>query len=500
MEGVSESGSCLQMYQSPFGAVPSSSSIPKLNFCSENNSCKAIGMPPSHPNNPVSSWPTSEQPGSQNLNRILYHSRSLSQSAMFPFDSMPQMSQVHSVRIQPEHVLTDVPNEDKPPAGSQGMQVPSPRTAGNPFQINESLPPRRGHRRSMSDSVPLGFSAMIQSSLQLMPIATRVVYGRENSGIDKTMESVKHESEWIRNGNTNVEGMGGRKSEGDVGDDLVSEFINLESIDTWNSSGTEDKDLDSKASGSKINGTVTSDDEVDSPAKGYLSNMQGTSFIEKGEGLKSNASGDIGRSVCHYRSASIDSYIGGLQLDDESLKFPPAGTQVGQHSISNSMDGKLVKFNLEFGNGEFNKMELKKIMENEKLVELAMLDPKRVKRILANRLSAARSKERKLRYISELEQKIQTLQGESTTLSAQVTVLQRDTVSLTSQNNELKLRLQSLEQQAPLKDALNEALISEVRCLRVVAAEMGMDANQQLLLNHQVLHLQHMPAQSGQHV
>ena len=45
-------------------------------------------------------------------------------------------------------------------------------------------------------------------------------------------------------------------------------------------------------------------------------------------------------------------------------------------------------------------------------------------RILANRQSAARSKERKMRYISELEHKVQTLQNEATTLSAQLTLLQ----------------------------------------------------------------------------
>lgn len=45
-------------------------------------------------------------------------------------------------------------------------------------------------------------------------------------------------------------------------------------------------------------------------------------------------------------------------------------------------------------------------------------------RILANRQSAARSKERKTRYTSELERKVQTLQTEATTLSAQITVLQ----------------------------------------------------------------------------
>ncbi|KAJ0751494.1 putative transcription factor bZIP family [Helianthus annuus] len=45
-------------------------------------------------------------------------------------------------------------------------------------------------------------------------------------------------------------------------------------------------------------------------------------------------------------------------------------------------------------------------------------------KILANRQSAARSKERKIRYTGELERKVQTLQNEATTLSTQVTMLQ----------------------------------------------------------------------------
>ncbi|KAL8144568.1 hypothetical protein AgCh_002955 [Apium graveolens] len=97
-------------------------------------------------------------------------------------------------------------------------------------------------------------------------------------------------------------------------------------------------------------------------------------------------------------------------------------------------------------------IEAKKAMAPDKLAELWNLDPKRAKRILANRQSAARSKERKARYISELERKAQTLQTEATTLSAQLTLFQRDTTGLTTENTELKLRLQAMEQQAQLRD------------------------------------------------
>ncbi|KAI7753176.1 hypothetical protein M8C21_020281, partial [Ambrosia artemisiifolia] len=91
--------------------------------------------------------------------------------------------------------------------------------------------------------------------------------------------------------------------------------------------------------------------------------------------------------------------------------------------------------------------------------------------ILANRQSAARSKERKMRYTSELEKKVKTLQTEATTLSAQVTKLQRDTSDITTENKELKLRLEAMEQHAQLRDALNEALREEVNRLKLEAGQ-----------------------------
>ncbi|KAF9595116.1 hypothetical protein IFM89_037216 [Coptis chinensis] len=121
-------------------------------------------------------------------------------------------------------------------------------------------------------------------------------------------------------------------------------------------------------------------------------------------------------------------------------------------------------------------MDAKKAMAPDKLAELWALDPKRAKRILANRQSAARSKERKARYILELERKVQTLQTEATTLFIAYTIPDvgfRDTTGLTSENTELKLRLQAMEQQAQLRDALNEALKQEVERLKVATGEAG---------------------------
>ncbi|OMO57970.1 hypothetical protein CCACVL1_25636 [Corchorus capsularis] len=180
----------------------------------------------------------------------------------------------------------------------------------------------------------------------------------------------------------------------------------------------------------------------------------------------------------HLRSLSVDSdFFDGLGLTGPAIsggtgdeKFG-GKTGVGEkrvhHRHSNSMDGSFEVESLMAVDG------VKKAMAPDRLAELALIDPKRAKRILANRQSAARSKERKIRYTNELERKVQTLQTEATNLSAQVTMLQRDTTGLTTENKELKLRLQAMEQQAQLRDALNEALREEVQRLKIQAGQMS---------------------------
>uniref|UniRef100_A0ACD5UCW5 Uncharacterized protein n=1 Tax=Avena sativa TaxID=4498 RepID=A0ACD5UCW5_AVESA len=92
---------------------------------------------------------------------------------------------------------------------------------------------------------------------------------------------------------------------------------------------------------------------------------------------------------------------------------------------------------------------------------------------MANRQSAARSKERKMRYIAELERKVQCLQTEATTLSAQLSMLQRDTTGLTNENGDLKLRVQTMEQQVRLQDALNDRLRDEVQQLKIATGQVN---------------------------
>ncbi|CAL0302974.1 unnamed protein product [Lupinus luteus] len=170
------------------------------------------------------------------------------------------------------------------------------------------------------------------------------------------------------------------------------------------------------------------------------------------------------KGVGHLRSLSVDSdFFDSIGFAGGGGEEKFGGRRVG-HNRSNSMDGSPTT--------SFEEC-VKKAMTPDKLAELARIDPKRAKRVLANRQSAARSKERKVRYTSELEKRVQTLQTEATNLSAQLTMLQRDTTDLAAHNKELKLKLEALEQEAQLREDLNAALKEELQRLREQNIALG---------------------------
>ncbi|KAF9601687.1 hypothetical protein IFM89_021817 [Coptis chinensis] len=496
MEDREKNGNdAMQRLQSSFGTTQQSSinrfEMPQLNtsslqghgnmrfftpnFSPESSNSKRPGIPPSHPHmppvSPFSQIPVSristQQPSLQNLSPGPTHSRSLSQPAIFSFDSLPPLSPSPSPSPSNYRECTPSPVSDSVDISKEdrdgGMHASQPFSSGRAISVRSgesSLPPRKGHRRSISD-IPFGYATVIQSSPPLIPLSgqgnlNQSAFVRENSGNVNPVQLVKREGEWDKNGGKSAEGMDERKSEGDAIDDLFSAYLNLDNVELLNSPETKVKnfndirdDLDSRASGTKMSGGDSSDNETGSSANESGCSITQTNLCssKNKEAFKRSAGEDIAPANRHRRSVSMDSFMGNLpNFGDESLKLSA--------SVANqtSVDGISSNFSLDFANGEFSGPELKKIMANEKLAEIASADPKRAKRILANRQSAARSKERKMRYISELEHKVQTLQTEATTLSAQLTLLQRDSTGLTSENNELKFRLQAMQQQAQLRD------------------------------------------------
>ncbi|KAK1388856.1 Basic leucine zipper 61 [Heracleum sosnowskyi] len=97
-----------------------------------------------------------------------------------------------------------------------------------------------------------------------------------------------------------------------------------------------------------------------------------------------------------------------------------------------------------------------------------IFDPRRVKRILANRQSAQRSRVRKMQYVSELERAVNSLQAEIAVLSPRVAFLDHQRLVLNVDNSVLKQRIAALSQDKVFKDAHQEALKREIERLRQV--------------------------------
>ncbi|XP_006646335.2 basic leucine zipper 6 [Oryza brachyantha] len=115
-------------------------------------------------------------------------------------------------------------------------------------------------------------------------------------------------------------------------------------------------------------------------------------------------------------------------------------------------------------------------------------DPKRVKRILANRQSAQRSRVRKLQYISELERSVTTLQNEVSVLSPRVAFLDQQRTILTVGNSHLKQRIAALAQDKIFKDAHQEALRKEIERLRQVYQQQNIKLSGGLAADHAHAH------------
>ncbi|CAO2189368.1 unnamed protein product [Urochloa humidicola] len=100
----------------------------------------------------------------------------------------------------------------------------------------------------------------------------------------------------------------------------------------------------------------------------------------------------------------------------------------------------------------FTDAEKEIIRKDMKLQGLMNADPKRVKRMLSNRMSAAKRKAIKDVHILELESKVETLERKRKTSSAELQLVERQRAELEAQHKELRMTMLEMEQQGMLKD------------------------------------------------
>jgi hypothetical protein len=94
--------------------------------------------------------------------------------------------------------------------------------------------------------------------------------------------------------------------------------------------------------------------------------------------------------------------------------------------------------------------------------ELLSLDPKRAKRILANRLSAARSKERRIKYAMDLEAKVASLDREAARAAVALDAARGRAAAALQARAEASGRVMGLRQVIAHAAAANQALAREL--------------------------------------
>ncbi|KAE9618314.1 hypothetical protein Lal_00047469 [Lupinus albus] len=118
---------------------------------------------------------------------------------------------------------------------------------------------------------------------------------------------------------------------------------------------------------------------------------------------------------------------------------------------------------------------VKRVMPPEELLQLAKVDPKKAKRILANRISATKSKERKKNYAKALEERVKKLQALSDNVVEQLAICKRNISTRIALNNEFKMRIEALGQQLQQKYALREAMKNELEYYKMKNNEYALD-------------------------
>ncbi|XP_044947669.1 bZIP transcription factor 29-like [Hordeum vulgare subsp. vulgare] len=391
----------------------------------------SLRLPPAHPASVASRFvpcfgyslapPPAPFPAAASGGSGSHHPRSLSQPQFLSMDFLFRAS--YPDLAAPSAIALSSP--PPPPLSSGSDRGPSglPPPSGSDRMASGLPPLRAGHLRSQSD-VLQGFS--YQPNLPPpAPVNAEALVAANNSTLDGILGAYM-----------STNGLGAVGSSGAVGQERR--------------------------------------DQLDSQAPAW-------SPGDSSENEAESANGSLPR---HCRSLSADSLVGkfkfgpsGLEPSNSDSNLPPPspGTAAASRlarSGSGSIGGAAALFAKEFANTkEFSEADKKVIMDSEHLAQIVLTDPKRVRRILNNRQSAAKSKERKARYIVELEGKVQVLQGETMNLSAQVKMVKKGQTRLSIHNHEMRIRMQALEEQAQLKNALNEALNAEVERLKQLVAE-----------------------------
>ncbi|MED6112967.1 hypothetical protein PIB30_066646 [Stylosanthes scabra] len=94
------------------------------------------------------------------------------------------------------------------------------------------------------------------------------------------------------------------------------------------------------------------------------------------------------------------------------------------------------------------------------------MDPKKINKMISNRLSAQRSRHRKMRYLLNLEEQAKTFQEKVTALRTEITSYTNQKQLLMSEQATLRQKLEAIEKEKSLRNAETEKRNAELKILK----------------------------------
>ncbi|CAL5209409.1 unnamed protein product [Lathyrus oleraceus] len=113
------------------------------------------------------------------------------------------------------------------------------------------------------------------------------------------------------------------------------------------------------------------------------------------------------------------------------------------------------------------------VIPAEKLAELEIADPRKAQRIIANRISAKKSKEKKKNYEKELEKRVELLQIKADTVTAERMMAMNEAMELTAEYKRIKDLIQSKLQHQEQQRAVIELMKDEANILEMQIHELN---------------------------
>ncbi|CAO2149023.1 unnamed protein product [Urochloa humidicola] len=180
-------------------------------------------------------------------------------------------------------------------------------------------------------------------------------------------------------------------------------------------------------------------------------------------------------------SMDIDSY--NLSLAANMQSSSPMPMPMPMPLLSSISMAGASSSHTDVGGVVFADAEVQILLRDKNLQELVKTEPKKVQRIIANRMGFAKRKAMKEMQTRELERHVETMKTKCSTMSEQLQLLEKRSGELEAQHKEMSMMVEEMEQQSKEKDAVRETLQAKIKTLEDMKLNNAQQMNPEMIID-----------------